>query len=196
MRKYPEKPSLPPHEPVLHSFAQSEQKRWEYDRIQRLRMHGTNVSSYFPMTASWLMHREQVEEIALFERLVPRLGGSEVAMWDKVNATFEALVAERPDDRVGPELFRAEKWMNTCAAAQGKGETAEFTVHVQRVIAGLKTGCLAPDRLLSDEPITMRHLGECRFEMVGGESELHDVPAVGTAPHPTEPGRAACCSGQ
>jgi len=183
-------------EPVIHSFAQSEQKRWEYDRIQRLRMHGTNVSSYFPMTASWLMHREQIEEIALFERLVPRLGGSEVAMWDKVNATFEALVAERPDDRVGPELFRAEQWMNTCAAAQGKGETAEFTVHVQRVIAGLKTGCLAPDRLLSDEPITMRHLGECRFEMVGGESDLYDVPAVGTAPHPTEPGRAACCSGQ
>ncbi|MEU2668766.1 DUF692 family multinuclear iron-containing protein [Streptomyces sp. NPDC007164] len=183
-------------EPVLQSFAHAEQKRWEYDRIQRLRIHGTNVSSYFPLTAGWLMHREQIEETELFERLVPRLGGSEVTMWDKVNTMFEALVTERPDDRVGPELFRAEQWMNTCAAARSKDETAEFTVRVQRVITGLKTGCLAPNRLLSDEPVTMRHLGECRFEMVGGESDLHDVPTVGTAPHPAEPGRAACCSGQ
>ncbi|MER5742941.1 DUF692 family multinuclear iron-containing protein [Streptomyces sp. NPDC002225] len=183
-------------EPVLHSFARAEQKRWEYDRIQRLRIHGTNVSSYFPLTASWLMHREELEEIELFELLVPRLEGSEATMWDKVNALFESLVTERPDDRIGPELLRVEQWMNACAAARDKGETAEFTVRVQRVVTGLKTGCLAPDRLLSDTPLIMRHLGECRFEVVGDDSASHDVPTIGITPHPTEPGRAVCCSGQ
>ncbi|MFD3353431.1 multinuclear nonheme iron-dependent oxidase [Streptomyces fradiae] len=139
-------------EPLLDVFASQEQQRWEYERTQRLRLHGTNVSSYYPLTSRWLMHRENLDEMQFFERLVPDLAGADTTMWEKVNIAFHKLVAQEPSDQVGPELLRAEQWMNECAQTPEKSSSAQFGVRIQRVIEGLRTGCLAPRRLLAAPP--------------------------------------------
>jgi hypothetical protein len=185
-------------EAALGSFAPVEQQRWEYERAQRLRLHGTNVSSYYPLTTRWLMRREALDEMGFFERLVPALGGSDTGIREKTDAAFEDLVSQAPEDRVGPELFRVERWMNECATDPAVVADAEFSIHLPRVIQGLRTGCLQPSRLLTAEPLTVRHLGECRFEVVGeavSPLDTTDLPATGVVP-PAEPGRAACCTGQ
>ncbi|GGR04200.1 multinuclear nonheme iron-dependent oxidase [Streptomyces pilosus] len=185
--------------PLLDTFATQEQQRWEYERTQRLRLHGTNVSSYYPLTSRWLMHRENVDEMHFFERLVPGLAGADTTMWDKVKTSFHKLITQDPSDQVGPELLRAEQWMNECAQQPATPSSAQFGIRIQRVIEGLRTGCLAPRRLLAPSPVTVRHLGECRFETDEDPSTTSPLNALElplAAPAPTEPGRAACCTGQ
>ncbi|MEU2246984.1 DUF692 family multinuclear iron-containing protein [Streptomyces sp. NPDC019224] len=184
--------------PLLDSFAVQEQERWEYERTQRLRLHGTNICSYHPLTSRWLMHRENIDEMQLFERLVPDLAGAGTTMWDKVNTAFRKLVDEDSSDQVGPELLRAERWMNECAQAPDDASSAQFGIRLQRVISGLRTGCLAPGRLLAAAPVTIRHLGECRFETdeEAADAVALDVELPAGAPAHSEPGRAACCTGQ
>ncbi|MEV6796566.1 DUF692 family multinuclear iron-containing protein [Streptomyces sp. NPDC051320] len=186
-------------EPFLAVFATNEQQRWEYERGQRLRLHGTNVASYYPLTSRWLMHREELDELQFFERLVPDLAGAATSMWDKINTAFHKLITEDAKDQVGPELLRAEQWMNECAQSPETPSSAQFSVRLQRVIEGLRTGCLAPHRLLAATPSSIRHLGGCRFESTDDISSavpLNDLELPTAVPAHTEPGRAACCTGQ
>ncbi|MGW1180446.1 multinuclear nonheme iron-dependent oxidase [Streptomyces drozdowiczii] len=185
-------------EPLLDAFAPQEQARWEFERTQRLRLHGTNICSYYPLTGRWLMHREGLDEMGLFARLVPDLAGAGTPMWDKANAAFHTLVGADPADEVGPELLRVERWMNECAQDPDTPASARFGIRLQRVIGGLRSGCLAPRRLLAPDPVTIRHVGGCRFEADedAADAVVLDVELPAPVPEHSEPGRAACCTGQ
>lgn len=184
-------------EPFLGAYAPTERRRWEYERLQRLRLHGLNVVNYFPLTARWLMRRDRLDELNFFERLVPLLDGADVPMREKVATAFSALVAAQDDDVVGRELLRAEGWMNDCACAPDTLCTERFEVHVPRLIKALRSATSPVDSAMT-EPVTLRHTGECRFETVP-EPEAPALPeAIPRAAEPTvcALGRAACCTGE
>lgn len=178
----------------LDAYAPADRRRWDYEREARLRLHGTTVSLYFPLTARWLMRRRGMDEPSLHGEIIARLDGWSTPMWEKVNAAFEQVTAIDPDDLIGAELLRCERWMNECVDGSAVTQTMEFGVDVAHVLENFHHACLS-EKLVKAHHVTLRHFGEGRFGRKGsGSAEAVHIPHV-DAITDAEFGTAPCCAG-
>jgi uncharacterized protein (UPF0276 family) len=178
----------------LDGYAPADRRRWDYEREARLRLHGTTVSLYFPLTSRWIMRRRGMAEPAFHGEIVTRLDGWSTPMWEKVNAAFEQVIAADPDDLIGAELLRCERWMNECVDGSAATQTMEFSVDVAHVLENFHHACLS-EKLVMAHRVTLRHVGEGRFGRQGARhgDEVH-IPQV-DASTDAEFGTAPCCAG-
>ncbi|MEV6033986.1 DUF692 family multinuclear iron-containing protein [Nonomuraea sp. NPDC052116] len=196
-------------EEVLEVFAVAEQRRWEYERLSRIQLHGRFATSYYPLATRWLMRRTGLDRGAFYDLLVPPLlQDRSRELWEKARSAYEDLVAQDPGDAVGPELVRVESWMNLCAAGAAAPDTIDVGVDLTYLSDAFRGGSLDPQRALLPARVTVRHLGECRFAFVAGPACAADGTAGGAAGGAeadladlsyhtlVEPGTATCCTGQ
>lgn len=180
-------------EPFLSGFAVNEQRKWDYERRARIRLHGFNVTSYFPLTTKWLLRRDNYQdEFEFYESIVSQLPGSSVAMWDKIVYLYDGIVHKDTSDLIGHDLFRCETWMNECASKNNTTESMTFAVDILGITSRLNRDLDIPSELMVEHFTTLSHLGECRFGRVNSDFDL-DMDPLQTVP---TRGRAQCCTGK
>ncbi|GAB2611667.1 hypothetical protein Aab01nite_67060 [Paractinoplanes abujensis] len=183
-------------EPMLSGFAVAEQDRWEFHRRQRLQLHGATVAGYFPLTTKWLLHRDGLTELDLFERIVPALTGSDVALHEKVHAAFALQVTADAADTTGAEIYRLESWMNSCAVEGDADQRADFKVSLPALLEAIRSETLGAEDFLRPYGVSLRHKGDCRFAAAAENRVLVEATALAAVDLGDVPGRAVCCSGE
>lgn len=181
----------------LDMFANSEQRKWEYERKSRIQLHGLNLESYYPLINEWLVQKSYYsEKMKIYEHILENIPGHSVPVWDKVKNLYQDVISEKvpKDDIVYFELLNFETWMNDCVTQQNDSDVKSFSFNILEVVSSLNKGETINKVNTDSNSISLNHIGNGEIGLVtksvdfdSDENNKESVPPRGSS---------FCCSGE